>query len=621
MKGLPYDGTVNHLVKTLVSTLVVVTLLAALPEFSYADVRVLDTFAATQSDSDTPPVDAQWQTVTANTPESDEYAAARERLWYRIHVDSSEVPKGELWSLFFWRYNLNLKVFFNGVEIGGDVIKPDRYTMGWNHALLVDIQPTNWLEGQNVIHIQHNPSPFGGTFSPFKLGNKQALQEAYEARYFWRMQVPEYLLVFALGIALITFILWVNRPGDTHYLWFLGMCLSWSVFLTHMVIYHNPIPYEYWLRLVHMALSTWIFTLFGFINRHLALRQTLLERFVLLVYLLALTSHIVSGPEQFRLFAYVTHLVNTLAVMFLFALSLRKAVQRFDRTAIALCIAVVAQVLFAFQDFWLFFAAEVDDWERTAHLSHFGVPLLLSVFLYSLINRFNEALTESEQLNRELEDRVAAGKRALEESYAERERLAQQNAAIEERQKIYRELHDDVGSHLISVVHSATDDRVNKLAKQALDSLRSAVYRATYDDESLLEFLANIRDEAKLRLGNAGLKLIWFEDPDLPNAVLNSADAFHLSRLLRELISNTIRHAQADTFSVTIEAVEEEHRPDLKLLVEIADNGIGFNPEDSQTYRGAGLQNIKYRLEQLDAAAAWQTSDQGSQLRFRWSPR
>jgi signal transduction histidine kinase len=73
-------------------------------------------------------------------------------------------------------------------------------------------------------------------------------------------------------------------------------------------------------------------------------------------------------------------------------------------------------------------------------------------------------------------------------------------AAEQERVKIYRDLHDDVGSRLLSIIHADTDNKLGSMARTALESLRRAVSKANTRDQALSELLAGIREETELRL-------------------------------------------------------------------------------------------------------------------------
>ena len=323
------------------------------------------------------------------------------------------------YSLYFWRYNMSLTVFMNGQELGGAFFRPGYQTLAWNHPMLVDLPLSSWEPGRNEFHIRFNPSPFGGTFADIKFAPDSILRPIWQDMLNAKVRVNEYLLVFGILVSVCTLVLFLVRRQDSVYLWFFGVSVSWCVLLTHFVIYYNPIPYQYWLPLVHIAIDTWVVCIFAFVNRLLGFQAKRLERVMFVLWFIALCSHAFMPREYFWLMAYNFHVLLTLGVFVMFIRVLIRAWKQRDRLAVSVVLAVLAHVALSFHDFWLFYVADSEAWETATHLSQFGVPIVLAVFLVNLLNRFRQALDESERLNRELEQRVDATRQALETSYRE----------------------------------------------------------------------------------------------------------------------------------------------------------------------------------------------------------
>ena len=66
----------------------------------------------------------------------------------------------------------------------------------------------------------------------------------------------------------------------------------------------------------------------------------------------------------------------------------------------------------------------------------------------------------------------------------------------------------------------------------------------------------------------------------------------HVFRIVQELISNTLRHAQASCLDVYLYQTETE------LQLKVVDNGRGFEPADVDDL-SYGLRNIKERVEDM----------------------
>jgi signal transduction histidine kinase len=69
----------------------------------------------------------------------------------------------------------------------------------------------------------------------------------------------------------------------------------------------------------------------------------------------------------------------------------------------------------------------------------------------------------------------------------------------------------------------------------------------------------------------------------------------NLYRIIQEALTNTIRHAQAARFSVTI-----NHAPSGGLNMRIEDDGIGMGRDGAA--EGLGLANMRKRAAKLGAA-------------------
>ena len=125
-------------------------------------------------------------------------------------------------------------------------------------------------------------------------------------------------------------------------------------------------------------------------------------------------------------------------------------------------------------------------------------------------------------------------------------------AVRQERERIYADLHDDLGAKLLGLVYQAESPVQADLARAILQDLRDVVTRSRGTPGTLGDVLADIRSEASQRLSAVGIGLAWDADDALPDPVLDSARALHLHRIVRESLSNTIRHAQARQVRVRV---------------------------------------------------------------------
>ncbi len=182
----------------------------------------------------------------------------------------------------------------------------------------------------------------------------------------------------------------------------------------------------------------------------------------------------------------------------------------------------------------------------------------------------------------------------------------------EERNRIARDLHDRLGGtlsvvkmHMKSVEDILTDDNSKSLesyktANSLLDDACEEVRQVAHDLESgvlknfgllsaLKSLMKTINSTGQLRLE---LVNFGFEDDQEP-ARLKSVIERNVYRIVQELTSNVLKHADAKEMSVQL----LKKNDNLNVLVE--DDGIGFDPLKIKK-EGLGLRSIQSRIENLN---------------------
>lgn len=189
--------------------------------------------------------------------------------------------------------------------------------------------------------------------------------------------------------------------------------------------------------------------------------------------------------------------------------------------------------------------------------------------------------------------------------HAERERSQhrrlREQAAAEERSRIFDDLHDDLGAKLLQLVYEAESPQQADRARALLQDLRDVVTRSRGTPGTLLETLSEIRAEANQRLAAAGISLRWEQPDDLPERMLAQDRNLHLYRIVREAISNAVRHARAHSLRVRIAASE------TALRIELTDDGA-FRADVTA---GSGKRSMQQRAAQLEGDIAWLPGTEG----------
>ncbi len=177
---------------------------------------------------------------------------------------------------------------------------------------------------------------------------------------------------------------------------------------------------------------------------------------------------------------------------------------------------------------------------------------------------------------------------------AEESRQAYMRGVGEERRRMARDLHDDVGARLLTGLHTA-DERTRPILQAALSDIRAIVSGLSGDEAELDRVLAEIRHEAARRLEAAGIEFDCpLPETDFPVMRLDYRVHKALTSAVREIVSNVIRHSGATLLKVTA-ALD-----DAVLTLTFADNGRGL-PEAALAgeAHGYGLKNLHQRIDDL----------------------
>jgi signal transduction histidine kinase len=222
---------------------------------------------------------------------------------------------------------------------------------------------------------------------------------------------------------------------------------------------------------------------------------------------------------------------------------------------------------------------------------------------------FGIALLSSTYAGR-LERRLRQQRAIEEENAAHLQRLSARlvDAQEQERRRIARELHDEVGQLLSAVKvelalaekrieglngSPALLDDAQSLAEKAVHTVRNLshlLHPAALDDLGLVAALTSYTAEFGRRHGVAVDFATRGLDERLPPDVEGAA-----YRIVQEALTNVARHASADSCSVYLE------RAAARLVITIADDGCGFDEHEVQKSgrRGLGLIGIRERVAQL----------------------
>lgn len=192
------------------------------------------------------------------------------------------------------------------------------------------------------------------------------------------------------------------------------------------------------------------------------------------------------------------------------------------------------------------------------------------------------------------------------------QRQAAEAAALDERRRLARDIHDGVAQDLAFIVGQARrltargDDAaglISHAAEHALDESREAISSLMGQPDETLD--ATVARAAEQVAGRAGARL----ELDLEEVPAAPATRQALSRITREAISNAVRHGDAGTISVCLVA-------DGELRLTVSDDGRGFDPEIVDG-SGHGLVSMRERARELGGELRIDSSPDGTLVELR----
>jgi signal transduction histidine kinase/ligand-binding sensor domain-containing protein len=236
----------------------------------------------------------------------------------------------------------------------------------------------------------------------------------------------------------------------------------------------------------------------------------------------------------------------------------------------------------------------------------------------------------SRELQRQVEERTAELRNEVDQRIQAEEALRQrerEKAVSEERNRLARELHDSVTQALYGVTlysqaaagHLALGDaeraaqhlgELQDTAQEALAEMRLLVFELRPPILQEQGLVAALQARLQAVEGRAGLRTEFKTDVEerLPLDVEEG-----LYRIALEALNNVLKHAGAQNIRVHL---RQEQLPGGAVTLEVADDGIGFDPETARERGGWGLSAMDERAAALGGRLTV-CSEPGSGTRIR----
>lgn len=532
--------------------------------------------------------------------------------WY-VAVLTLDVPPNRLWGIYLPSAYMNAAVYLNGELLGDGGRFQDPVARRASHPMYFPIPNGMLRTGENVVQIRLKSDPGNlGYLGPVHLGPHEILGPVFERQHLIRYTLVAVIVGLLLFMGLWSGTICLLRNCESVYGWFSVMTIAWALHTLNLVVIDIPISTRIWDWMVSfMMLGVFVAFLVGFVHRFLNLHRPAVEFAIFGCLTVLGTLMLFMEDAQFYPFAALFWNGTLFAIgLYPAALLLWTYWNKGGFTVLLVTLAGATIAVLAWRD-WLALVGFLQN-RGDGYFVQYAAPVFLLVFAWILLRDFVKARNEAESLNRELEERVSEKKLELESQYERLKKLEQEEILAGERERLMRDMHDGMGGQLIAALslaeRNAPYQDIVRVLRDSLHDLRLLIHSMDPNDGDLSALLGLFRSRLELQTEGSGIAVEW-DVRDVP--LLDHLDpgvALNVLRIVQEAVTNTIRHASADTLRIAT------GYDAASLIVDVEDDGTGFFGAKGA---GRGIAHIRQRAESIGAQLEIVPLCPGTRVRIR----
>ena len=235
-------------------------------------------------------------------------------------------------------------------------------------------------------------------------------------------------------------------------------------------------------------------------------------------------------------------------------------------------------------------------------------------------------MAENILLEAKVSKRTDELKRSLEERYKLSEQIKSQQALLNERLRISRELHDDIGSTLgsISIYSEVAKKRTDKnenpgtilskignASRELIEKMSDIVWSLNLNNENFDQMQHRMRSFASMILAPHNIQYHFDVDEETKHIQLTNVQAKNIFLIYKEALHNMVKYADCSKAYINI------HSQGNELTMMIRDNGKGFRPlsirkDHTGKYPGGnGIGNMYVRCGEMHGTLTFNSAING----------
>jgi signal transduction histidine kinase/ligand-binding sensor domain-containing protein len=201
--------------------------------------------------------------------------------------------------------------------------------------------------------------------------------------------------------------------------------------------------------------------------------------------------------------------------------------------------------------------------------------------------------------------------------------LERQKEIEKERQRISREMHDDIGAGLTQITlmsesvksksgtNAATElEEIANTSRQLVSNMSEIVWSLNPANKTLEQLMAYMREQLHKQLEYSNIEYTILLPEAAGDIVLSNEYRRNLLLVTKEIVNNAIKYSAAKNLQLHASII------DNYFICSIKDDGVGFDL--NELMRGNGLKNIRYRIEELNGKLDIQTEiGKGAKFEYR----